>query len=237
MFHPLWPAGWLPPHLVFEPLAYLVGFQLYLWTRRRSGDVLDDPTRRWVVLAAIFGAAFGSKALFWLEDPAATVAHRGDLIWLWAGRTIVGGLLGGWVAVELAKKRLGVTTSTGDPYVRPLAFAMGIGRIGCFLSGVQDGTHGVQTTLPVGMDLGDGLLRHPTALYEIVVMLMLAFTPAGPRPGARFRRFLGAYLLWRLGVEFLKTQPAIWGGLSTIQVACVLGLLALARGSARRTVA
>ena len=85
----------LHPHWVFEALAYAVGFRLYLWNRRRRGDFLDWLDRGWIVAAAVAGAAAGSKLLYWLEDPAATWAHRADLVFLMGGKTIVGGLVGG----------------------------------------------------------------------------------------------------------------------------------------------
>lgn len=231
--HPAWPA-WVPlhPHLLFESLAYLVGFRWMLWERRRAPDVLpDDWARAATFTAGVVGAALGSKASFWLEDPAATLAHATDPIWLLSGRSIVGALLGGWAAVEVAKRVMGITVATGDLYVRPLIAGMILGRLGCFFAGVTDGTHGTPTGLPWGMDLGDGVPRHPTSLYEIGALAALglalsAWTP--PRQGDRFLAFLAGYLLWRLGVEALKTQPFPWLGLSGIQLLCALGLAAVA---------
>lgn len=225
-FHPWWPQTWIHPHFVFEVLAYSVGFQLLLRQRRR-GDPVPVEQRVWLLVAAVAGAAAGAKLLFWLEDPAATWAHRLDPSWLFSGRTIVGALLGGWFATELAKRPMGLRTSTGDVYVLPLAVGMAVGRVGCFLSGVSDGTHGIETTSWLGMDLGDGLRRHPTALYEIAVLIALgaglgSWTPR--RAGDRFLAFVGGYLAWRFAVEFLKTQPALLLGLSSIQFACLAGL-------------
>lgn len=73
--------------------------------------------------------------------------------------TVVGGLLGGLVGVELSKKIIGVRTSSGDLFSYPLILGMMIGRVGC-LGGLEDNTYGEATTLPWGMDLGDGVMRH-----------------------------------------------------------------------------
>lgn len=226
-FHPLWPIGWPHPHAVFEPLAYLFAGLVYRASRRPDpvGGSLDRMT---ITVAAVLGAAVGSKLLFWLEAPLDTWTHRFDPVFLMGGKTIVGGLLGGWGAVEVCKRLLGVTVSTGDRFVGPLAIGMAVGRLGCFLAGVEDGTHGIVTAMPWGMDLGDGALRHPTALYEIVVVGLLGLLARGRYEGDRFRAFLGGYLLWRLGVEALKVQPALLFGLSAIQLACVGGLVLLA---------
>ena len=69
-------------------------------------------------------------------------------------KTIVGGFVGGLIGVELVKKRIGITTSSGDLMVYPLILAMIIGRTGCFLGGLEDGTFGIATTLPWGIDFG-----------------------------------------------------------------------------------
>ena len=217
------------PHLVFELLAYTVGFQLFRSLRRREGDPVADPlTRAWTMAAGVVGAVAGAKALFLFEDPAATWAHLADPARLFGGRSIVGALRGGLVGVELAKKVLRVEVATGDVYVLPLCVGIALGRVGCHLTGVADGTHGVQTSLPWAMDLGDGVGRHPAALYEIGVLAVLGATVGRWRPatpGDRFKVFMVAYLTWRLGIEALKTQPFPYLGLSAIQVACALGLL------------
>jgi prolipoprotein diacylglyceryltransferase len=50
--------------------------------------------------------------------------------------------------------------------------AMIIGRIGCFLTGIYEETYGIPTDSVFGMHLGDQYLRHPVALYEIVLILL-----------------------------------------------------------------
>lgn len=61
----------LHPHLVFEALAYVVGFQVYRVSRRRRGDTIPGNTR-WTIIAAAaaaVGALVGSKLLAWLNEP------------------------------------------------------------------------------------------------------------------------------------------------------------------------
>jgi len=224
----------LHPHLVFETLAYFVGFRLYLWTRRK--ERLPAPQAMWIIVGATLGAAIGSKLLFLLEDPAATWAHRTDWRWLMGGKTIVGGLLGGLIGVEWTKRLIGVTQSTGDDLVFPLITGMAIGRVGCFLTGLSDHTYGTPTTWPTGVDFGDGILRHPTQLYEIAFLLVLALfiwlvrrrVLLGARQlpdGALFQCFMLGYLLFRLLIDFIKPTPHPYGGLNQIQLACILGII------------
>lgn len=219
------------PHVLFELLAYALGFRLYLAARRRQGDAIDDPRRWWVVAAAALGAAVGARVVFLLECPAETLAHLTDAAFLLSGKTIVGGLAGGWLAVEGVKKLLGIAERTGDLFAIPLAAAIAIGRVGCFLTGLPDHTFGVATALPWGIDFGDGVRRHPTQLYEIVFLLLLIAVLArvrrrGVHEGDLFRGFAAGYFGFRLLVDFWKPAACRGLGLSAIQWVC-LGALAV----------
>lgn len=159
------------PHVLFEALSYFIGFRIYLWTRRPSG--MSKLVSLQILAGTILGAAIGSKVLFWFEDPAATWAAFSQGHVLWGGKTIVGGLLGGLIGVELAKKWAGWKSSTGDDFAYPLLIGIAIGRIGCFLTGLDDHTYGTATTLFTGVDFGDGIMRHPTQLYEMAFLIVL----------------------------------------------------------------
>ncbi len=216
----------LSAHLVFESVAYAIGFYIYSRSRRLDGDFLSASNRSTVIAAAIVGAALGSRILYWLEDPGFTLRHILEPVYLLAGKTIVGGLLGGTFAVEWAKGRAGITRRTGDLFAVPMAVAMAVGRIGCFLDGLPDHTYGIVTTLPWGIDFGDGIHRHPTQLYEVLFLVSLAFWLRRPvrREGDRYRTFLAAYLTFRLAVDFLKPGVA-FAGLTCLQWACAIGIL------------
>jgi phosphatidylglycerol---prolipoprotein diacylglyceryl transferase len=215
----------LHPHAIFEGLGYCAGFLAYLRERRRLGDVVSTESRTWIIVAAVLGGIVGSRLLYLAENPLELGSRRGDAAFLLGGKSIVGGLIGGLIAVEWVKKRLGVTVPTGDVLVLPLVLGIAIGRVGCFLSGLSDQTYGVATILPWGIDFGDGVRRHPTQLYEIAFLgaLALLMVVHGDRltaTGDRFRFFMLAYLTFRLLVDLIKPGVFI-GGLSVIQWACV----------------
>lgn len=217
-------------HTLFEILAYAVGVRLYLaLQRRRPTPSLVDPTARLAVMAgAIVGAVIGAKLAYWLEDPAAAFAGFPDARALMAGKSIVGALLGGLAGVELMKAARGLRESTGDGFVWPLAAGIAIGRIGCHLAGLGDHTAGLPSTMPWAVDYGDGVPRHPTALYEIPVVLLVALLLQrwrAPRDGDRFRAFMVAYLAWRLVIEWLKPMPWVYfHALSGLQLLCIAGI-------------
>lgn len=220
-------------HAGLEALALLCGSQYYRWLRRRAGSSgLLHGQDFAVALGCIFGAALGNKLMFWAEFPHLLPFYWNQpAVWL-AGQSMVGGLLGGLLGVEIAKKATGVRSSTGDTFVYPVLLGLVIGRTGCFLAGLADGTYGLPSDLPWAVDFGDGIPRHPTQLYEIcfAIVLWLALRCAEPAlapvAGLRFKLLLVAYLLWRLAVDSLKPVPyAFFGQLSGIQVVCALALL------------
>ena len=226
--HPAW-------HPVFETLAYASGYAVFRWQRARQGDVVAEPQRWTVIASAAVGALIGSRLLGLAEQwPTVMAAWRsGHLLLLLVspgGKTIVGGLLGGWLGVEIAKRISGIRHRTGDLFVAPLCVGIAIGRIGCLLAGLADDTYGKPTTLPWGVDFGDGVARHPVQIYEILFLTVVGVLVSGRAKlpeGARFRIFLAGYLAWRLAIDFLKPQPLIQG-MNLIQWACVAGLVALA---------
>jgi phosphatidylglycerol---prolipoprotein diacylglyceryl transferase len=217
-------------HTLFEVLAYTIGYQLYRRSRQRSGDILPDEQRWIVIAAAAIGALLGSRLLGVFEQaPRLTITWHTFL--QPGGKTIVGGLLGGWIAVEITKRVRKIHSRTGDLFAVPLCIGIAIGRIGCFLAGLADDTYGTPTSGPWAVDFGDGVPRHPTQLYEILFLIALAFIlhryNRHPHPeGSTFRLFLFAYLTWRLLIDFIKPQPLLHG-LNLIQWACIAGLLAL----------
>lgn len=221
-------------HLLFEASAYAVGFWLYRRARRDDDPIAAEA--RWSLLVAVvLGAALGSKLLHHLAQPSLLGATLREPLALLGGKTIVGGLLGGWIAVELAKRRLGIRRRTGDVYAVPLAVGIAVGRLGCFLAGPADGTAGLPTDLAWGVAVGDGVARHPVALLEAAFLFALAAALAGWTPrveGDRFRAFLAAYLGFRVGVDFLKPIEPV-AGLGVLQWASLAGLLAVGLAAAK----
>lgn len=221
----------LHPHLVFEALAYFIGFRVYLHTR--SKEKLPVEQAMWVIVGAILGAAIGSKVLYWLEDPLNLIENWRSYTYLMEGKTIIGGLLGGLIGVEWIKKRIGITRSTGDDMALPIILGMAIGRIGCFMTGLDDHTYGTPTSWITGIDFGDGIPRHPTQLYEIIFLLLLGgllltwkrrMSTRVP-DGALFQLFMTGYLSFRFVIDFIKPTPHPFFGLNNIQLACVVGLI------------
>jgi prolipoprotein diacylglyceryltransferase len=219
-------------HLIFELFSYFIGFQYYQYLRRSDNSGLDDDSRIWIIIGGILGAAFGSKMLACFEHPYLFELSKDNFLYLLSSKTIVGGLMGGIIGVESAKKFLKVSRSTGDLFCFPIILGMIIGRIGCFFAGAQDGTWGNATSMFTGIDGGDGIIRHPAPLYEIVflcfawIVLFNLKKKLNFQNGSIFKIFMISYLSWRFLIEFIKPVYVIDPfGISAIQIACLLGLI------------
>lgn len=232
-------------HTAFEMGGIAVGLRLYASALRRAGSgSIAQGAAFAVALGCVLGAILGSKAAVWLQQPAAFVAGLQSPALLWNGQSIVGALIGGWLGVEIAKRIAGVRHSTGDAFVTPLVAGIAIGRIGCFLAGLNDDTYGSPSDLPWAIDFGDGVRRHPTQLYDIAFVLALWVVLERVRPelaripGLRFKWFLAGYLGWRLVIDFLKPAPAAYplglSGLQWLALVFLAGYLPIVVAQTRR---
>jgi phosphatidylglycerol---prolipoprotein diacylglyceryl transferase len=226
------------PHLLFESLGYTVAFRLLL--RNTKSDNIRFSQRTSVIVGGLIGALLGAKVLVLLQHiDLISENFQQWLLLILQGKTVVGALLGGLLGVELTKLRIGLKQSTGDAFVYPLIFGTAIGRIGCFLTGLSDRTYGIATTLPWGIDFGDGILRHPTQLYEVIFLVFLSIviwlrsrTPY--YSGMLFQFYLASYLSFRFSIDFLKPDFHPFLGISTIQFACLIGFLYCMRQLSRQ---
>ena len=216
-------------HLILEYLAFFSAFRYYIYLRKRSVDTISSNNRLSIIIGAIFGALLLSRIIAFLENP--TLNYEQGWISLLNNKTIMGGLFGGLLGVELAKKIIGEKQSSGDLFTLPIIVGIAIGRLGCFLAGIKEFTYGKETTLFFGMDLGDGISRHPIALYEILFLgllfLLIRSLQKSKNPwrsGSLFKLFMVSYFFFRFLIEFLKPNSFFILALSSIQYLCLICL-------------
>lgn len=206
-------------HYIFETLAFIIGVRIYYYLKKGTADQISDENRLWIMLGAMLGALIGSRVVAILETPGQL--NHITFFTLYQSKTIVGGLLGGLFGVEFIKKIIGVNIASGDLYVTPILVALFIGRIGCFSMGIDEPTYGVPTNFLAGMDLGDGIQRHPIMLYEMLflIALLLLFNSLKKKEmlnGDRFKLLMVSYFLFRFLIEFLKPYESLFLNLSSI---------------------
>ncbi len=169
-----------------------------------------------ISLGALIGGALGAKLPYVLADPAGAVS---GLAWLRDGRTITWGLVGGYFGVELAKWLAGVKGKTGDGFAIPVAVSFAVGRLACFYAGC---CYGAETTLPWGVDFGDGVPRHPNQIYESIfhASMALVLWQLAKRRLLRFQRiklYILSYMLFRFVAELWRPEPRLALGLTFYQ--------------------
>jgi phosphatidylglycerol:prolipoprotein diacylglycerol transferase len=211
-------------HTCFDVLAWISGALMGLfvsrmgWLKTRARTPMRDPGYFIALgLGAIGGALlFGSLNL--------GLAGRWVL-----GHSIAGAIAGGVVAVEAFKLATGIKGSTGAQFVAPLATGIAVGRLGCFFAGLPDFTYGTPTSLPWGVDFGDGIARHPVQLYESAAMalLLIVYLTRIARGSEFFRAqgfylFVGWYACQRFVWEFIKPYPTILGPFNIFHAICIV---------------
>jgi prolipoprotein diacylglyceryltransferase len=222
----------MEPQRGLYALFMLLALGVFLLARRllpRSDEVRALPWKHRLALAvaAFVGGVLGGKLPFVLMSGESWLGAA----WLQDGKTITTALAGGYLAVELTKLYLGIRVKTGDSFALPLALALAVGRWGCLCNGC---CFGVATTLPWGVDFGDGVLRHPTQIYESLfhfgmAAVLLWLTARSALPHQRLKLYLIAYGAYRFLTEYIRPEPEILWGLTFYQwvsLGLIVGLTA-----------
>jgi phosphatidylglycerol:prolipoprotein diacylglycerol transferase len=203
---------------LFNSIAYaLAGLLFYLEAKRKKFSL---ETVLYVLLAALFGGLIGSRlgsALFvYWGYYSKNFLHI--LMPQIGGKTLVGGLIGGYLGVVIAKRSLKFSRSTGDLFAPGLALGIAIGRIGCLFNGC---CYGTASNLPWAVRF-EGILRHPTQIYESVFCFFLflylwRIRTRIKREGDLFKIFLLLYAYFRFWIEFLRADKV--GIISNLSIA------------------
>jgi prolipoprotein diacylglyceryltransferase len=211
-------------HTIFDILAWLAAGAAIWWLTRSRG--LQFPSQSFTLpylAVLVFGAGLGAYLFGTLNLYLSGQAG--------IARSVEGALAGGIVAIELYKWKNRIALRTGARFALPLAVGIAVGRIGCYLAGLDDFTYGTPTDLPWGHDFGDGILRHPVQLYESSAMAAFAafYAAAVIRRddyviSNGFYLALAWYGLQRFLWEFCKPYGALVGPLTLFHLLslCIL---------------
>ena len=210
-----------PTYTAIMITAVAVGAALSRRTQR--GLQLAPYEKMGIAIGAYCGAMIGAKLPFVFSDWQGLISGAA---WFADGKTILCGLVGGYLGVEATKWALEIHTKTGDSFAVPVAAAVGIGRLGCFGAGC---CYGTPTTVPwaVVFPQIDQLTRHPTQLYESAFHFSCAIGLAycyrrGLFRGQLIKLYLIAYACYRFATEFIRPEARQWYGLTGYQLASVL---------------
>ncbi|HVT12726.1 MAG TPA: prolipoprotein diacylglyceryl transferase family protein [Fimbriimonadaceae bacterium] len=223
---------------VFTALGYLVGALVLVWGAMQKRLATDG--MGWVALSGFAGGVLGAKLTELIfEGWPLRVPFLAGLDPRAGGRALFGGMVCGWIAVEIAKRRLGIRRSTGDLFALALPAGEAVGRIGCYFNGCCYGT----TCDEPWAVYQHGAMRHPAQLYSsvtaaLIFVGLLWIKKRIAREGDLFKLYLLAFGASRFVLEFYRQNDTYWFGLTPMQWFCLdlilFGVVALAR--ARRQV-
>jgi uncharacterized radical SAM superfamily Fe-S cluster-containing enzyme/prolipoprotein diacylglyceryltransferase len=199
--------------------AWATGLTLLFLTRQPLG--VDRRSLAALALGAFCGGMIGAKLPFVLADWPGFVSGQA---WFHDGKTIMSGLVGGYLGAMLTEWALGIQNFTCDVLAAPLAAGIGVGRLACFSAGC---CYGTATSLPWGVNFGDGCLRHPTQLYESAFHLTAAAVLFQLQRRQMFRGqlvrlYFVAYFIFRFFTEFIRPEARIFFGLTGYQMAALV---------------
>ncbi len=211
----------------FWTMAFL-GFVVAFFVMRKAlerrgydGRIAYDVTL-WAYIGGWVGARLFVIPTGWeyfVESPVLFLLSGSGWVWY-------GGVIGGAVAVTWWARRNGLAIlAIADMAAPALAIGLGIGRIGCHLSG--DGDYGIPTDLPWAMAFPNGVVPtdvpvHPVPLYEMTTCFALAaylwrIAPTSRPPGTQLGIYLIVTGVVRFLLESVRRNPAWLIGLTTAQ--------------------
>jgi phosphatidylglycerol:prolipoprotein diacylglycerol transferase len=208
-------------------LAIATGIILSRLTQRSAS--LTASQRLGIGVGAFVGAMLGAKLPFALADWNQLLSGGA---WFSDGKTILTGLVGGYVGVVVAKWSLDIHVHTGDSFAMPVAASVAVGRLGCFVAGC---CYGSVTTLPWGVVFPQhgSLPRHPTQLYEAAFHGLAALAlgwlqSAGLFRGDLMKLYIIVYAGYRFLTEFIRDEQPLWLDLTGYQWASLVIILLFA---------
>jgi phosphatidylglycerol---prolipoprotein diacylglyceryl transferase len=218
---PAWHVGTVavPIHGLFVALGVLAAMVVFVVEARRRGAVNEQSVV--AVAGALVGGAVGMRLSGWAQHLDFSSNPSIAEAWEFGSRSILGGLVGAYVGVLIAKRIGGYRGKTGDLFAPAVALGMAIGRIGCHLTEAP----GRPTTLPWGIHAPAttpecpgclaGLAMHPSFIYEIAFQLiafavLLWLRNGVDRPGELFVIYIASYAVFRFFVEFVRANETVW---------------------------
>ncbi len=209
---------------IFNSMGYGVAFSLFFLEAKRKKYPLEPLL--WILFGSLLGGLIGSKlrSTVFVYHQYFTHHPYDILVPQVGGKTLVGGLIGGYIGTVIAKKIVKFERSTGDLFAPGLALGIAIGRVGCLLNGC---CYGRPTNFSWGIE-AHGKLVHPTQIYEAIFCFALFIVLWRVRKrivkdGRLFKLFLLSYCFFRFWVEFLRGDavPGVLNFSMAQFIACV----------------
>jgi phosphatidylglycerol---prolipoprotein diacylglyceryl transferase len=218
----------VPSYTFFVSLGIIVGALIYYHEAKKANQANEFSFL--IAFGAFVGSTLGGKLLELAINIDRVTTLNDFVSFLFTGRTVIGGLIGGTLGVWLTKRLIGLKGKRGNLFAPAVAIGIAIGRIGCFLNGC---CYGKPSDLPWAVNFGDGITRHPTQLYESVFMLVMffiikfRFEKWKVVPGYLFKVLMISYFIYRFFTEFIRVERVAFFGLTYFQIISIFVLIYL----------
>ena len=195
-------------------LGYLTGVAAFAWMARRRN--LATAGIMAVMGVGLLGGLIGANLTQWVY---AHLVPGGE-----PGKTVLGGIAGGYLSVLLFKRYLGIRRPTGDLFAVAISAGETVGRWGCFFGGC---CYGKACTVLWAVHQ-HGAWRHPTQLYlsganALILVALWRFDKVHPPENGLFYLQGVLYSVARFVIEFFRDGPPPVWGLTEAQWACLVG--------------
>ena len=213
-------------------MGFIIAFALAKIRVKQEWSPIQDNQIDDLIFFSVIGVIIGGRSgymLFYatnalIEDPLSWLTQFPQL-WT-GGMSFHGGLIGVLIAVVLFSKKIKQPFVEVIDFVAPLVpIGLGLGRIGNFINGELWGK-------PTDSQLGflvNGIVRHPTQLYEafleglVLFIILWVFTARKRSSGFTAALFLICYGCFRFFIEYFRLPDdhigyLAWGWLTVGQI-------------------
>jgi phosphatidylglycerol---prolipoprotein diacylglyceryl transferase len=205
----------MPLSALFYLLGYAIGILAFAYLAHRRRLFTSGVWN--VAWAGLLGGLLGANLAQWIANFLSPSPYP-------LGKTVIGGIMGGYLCVFLYKKWIGLKRPLGDLFAFALCAGEAVGRFGCYFAGCCYGKpwNGAWAIHQ------HGALRHPTQLYLSIaaaltfgVLLLLERRRRLPENALFYIQGI-LFGTFRLGIEFFRdgTTP-IFLSLNLAQWTCL----------------
>ena len=192
-------------------LGYLAGLAAFVLMARRR-RLLTDGVMSLLAIGLLSGLLCANLSQWLIERTP--------------GKSVLGAIVGGYLAVVLGKHILGIRRPLGDLFAVAITAGEAVGRWGCFFAGC---CYGRSCSLPWAIWQHDRW-RHPTQIYLsmaslLILFALIAFERVKPPENGIFYLQGILYCLARFVIEFAREGKSFYFNLTAAQWACIIGFV------------
>lgn len=219
--------------ILYDLAGYITAFfaTWYFYKKIFKQWEIPNPFKKWqkeeYYLYVIAGAMLGGIIISTFDG--AMIPGRNPEGWILLSKSIAWALFGWVITAEIYKYFNNIKTPTGILFLPGIVLWVFIGRLWAIATWIRDFTYGLPTSLPWGMDFWDGILRHPTMIYEMILLFLFFIAFIAWLHGKQriwwirnwFYLFIIIYFIYRLSIGFIQPYSQFWLWLSTYQIIAI----------------